>query len=63
VSAEAHIEEIIELVPELRGARSVSELAGGLTNANYKVEANGQAYVVRMSAKDSGLLAIDRQNE
>jgi len=63
VSAEAHIEEIIELVPELRGARSVSELAGGLTNANYKVEANGQAYVVRMSAKDAGLLAIDRQNE
>jgi len=63
VSAEAHIEEISELVPELRGARSVSELAGGLTNANYKVEANGQAYVVRMSAKDAGLLAIDRQNE
>ena len=63
MSAEAHIEEIIELVPELRGARSVSELAGGLTNANYKVEANGQAYVVRMSAKDAGLLAIDRQNE
>jgi len=63
VSAEAHIEEIIELVPELRGARSVSELAGGLTNANYKVEANGQAYVVRMSAEDAGLLAIDRQNE
>ena len=63
MSAEAHIEEISELVPELRGARSVSELAGGLTNANYKVEANGQAYVVRMSAKDAGLLAIDRQNE
>ena len=63
MSAEAHIEETIELVPELRGARSVSELAGGLTNANYKVEANGQAYVVRMSAKDAGLLAIDRQNE
>ena len=57
------IEEILELVPELRGADSASELAGGLTNTNYKVEANGEAYVVRVSAKDAGLLAIDRQNE
>jgi thiamine kinase-like enzyme len=57
------IEEIVELVPELRGADSVSELAGGLTNTNYKVEANGKAYVVRVSAKDAGLLAIDRENE
>jgi thiamine kinase-like enzyme len=57
------IEEILELVPELRGADSASELAGGLTNTNYKVEANGEAYVVRVSAKDAGLLAIDRENE
>ena len=59
----AHIEEILDLVPELRGAQSVSELAGGLTNTNYKVEADGRAYVVRISAKDAGLLAIDRENE
>jgi thiamine kinase-like enzyme len=63
VSAGAQIEEILELVPELRGAQSVSELAGGLTNMNYKVEADGRPYVVRVSAKDAGLLAIDRQNE
>ena len=59
----AHIEEILELVPELVAADSVSELAGGLTNTNYKVEAHGSAYVVRVSAKDAGLLAIDRENE
>jgi Ser/Thr protein kinase RdoA (MazF antagonist) len=57
------IEEILELVPELTGAESVSELAGGLTNTNYKVEVDGRAYVVRISAKDAGLLAIDRENE
>jgi thiamine kinase-like enzyme len=57
------IEEILQLVPELRGADSVSELAGGLTNTNYKVESDGRAYVVRVSAEDAGLLAIDRGNE
>jgi thiamine kinase-like enzyme len=63
VGAAAQIDEVLELVPELRGARSVSELAGGLTNTNYKVEVDGRAYVVRSSAKDAGLLAIDRENE
>jgi thiamine kinase-like enzyme len=63
VSARSQIEEIVELVPELAGAQSVTELAGGLTNTNYKVEADGRAYVVRVSSKDAGLLAIDRQNE
>jgi thiamine kinase-like enzyme len=57
------IDEVLELVPELSGAHAVSELAGGLTNTNYKVETDGGAYVVRVSAKDAGLLAIDRENE
>jgi thiamine kinase-like enzyme len=63
VGGDAQIDEILELVPELQSPRSVSELAGGLTNMNYKVEADGRAYVVRVSAKDAGLLAIDRENE
>jgi thiamine kinase-like enzyme len=63
VGGDAQIDEILELVPELHGARAVSELAGGLTNVNYKVETDGEAYVVRVSAKDAGLLAIDRENE
>lgn len=57
------IDEVLELVPELRNAHAVSELAGGLTNTNYKVEAESGDYVVRVSAKDAGLLAIDRENE
>jgi thiamine kinase-like enzyme len=57
------IEALIDVVPELRGERFVSELAGGLTNTNYKVETESGAFVVRISSKDSGLLAIDRENE
>jgi thiamine kinase-like enzyme len=57
------IDQVLELVPELSDAHAVSELAGGLTNTNYKVETDGGAFVVRVSAKDAGLLAIDRENE
>jgi thiamine kinase-like enzyme len=63
VGGDAQIDEVLELVPELRDSTAVSELAGGLTNTNYKVEASGRAYVVRVSSKDAGLLAIDRENE
>ena len=50
-------------MPELSGAAEVAELPGGLTNTNYKVTTGSGAYVVRVSAKDAGLLAIDRENE
>jgi thiamine kinase-like enzyme len=54
---------VLDSVPALRNAVSVAPLEGGLTNTNYKVVTDGGAYVVRISNKDSGLLAIDRQNE
>jgi thiamine kinase-like enzyme len=63
VSVDAPLAGILESVPELRNRRSVSELVGGLTNTNYKVETDAGAYVVRVSSKDAGLLAIDRENE
>jgi thiamine kinase-like enzyme len=63
VSVDAPLAGILETVPELRNHRSVSELVGGLTNTNYKVETDAGAYVVRVSSKDAGLLAIDRENE
>ena len=55
--------ELLDMVPALRGERTVTELAGGLTNTNYKVVTADGAYVMRVSAKDAGLLAIDRENE
>ena len=58
------IDDILPRVEQLVGAdRVVSELPGGLTNTNYKVEVGGRSYVVRVSSKDAGLLAIDRDNE
>jgi thiamine kinase-like enzyme len=60
---EEAIDALVDTVPELRGERTVSELAGGLTNTNYKVVTAAGAFVVRISAKDAGLLAIDRDNE
>jgi len=56
-------EEILEAVPELREARAVEPLPGGLTNTNYKVTADTEAYVVRVAGEDTSLLAIDRENE
>jgi thiamine kinase-like enzyme len=57
------LEGVLEAVPELRDAQSVEPLTGGLTNTNYKVTSPSGCYVVRISGKDTSLLAIDRENE
>ena len=57
------LDDVLALVPELQGERQVEPLAGGLTNTNYRVTTPGGCYVVRISGKDTGLLAIDRANE
>jgi thiamine kinase-like enzyme len=57
------IEEVLAAVPELHDATTVEPLAGGLTNTNYKVTSPSGTYVVRISGKDTSLLAIDRENE
>jgi thiamine kinase-like enzyme len=54
---------VLETVPELRNAQHVEPLPGGLTNQNYKVVTPNGSYVIRISHKDSSLLAIDRENE
>src|SRR4051812_8648827 len=63
MTATTTIEDVLELVPELRGAWAVRELPGGLTNTNYRVDTDAGAFVVRLSSTDAGLLAIDRDNE
>jgi thiamine kinase-like enzyme len=57
------LQPVLESVPELRNAQHVEPLPGGLTNTNYKVITPDGSYVIRISNKDSGLLAIDRENE
>jgi thiamine kinase-like enzyme len=57
------LEEVLAAVPELHSAQSVEPLTGGLTNTNYKVTSPSGCFVVRISGKDTSLLAIDRENE
>jgi thiamine kinase-like enzyme len=57
------LDDVLEAVPQLQDVHEVTELAGGLTNTNYKVTTAAGAFVVRISGKDTGLLAIDRENE
>jgi len=57
------LDAVLAAVPELHDATSVEPLAGGLTNVNYKVTSPAGCFVVRISGKDTGLLAIDRENE
>jgi len=58
------IDEIVERVSLWRGRSvTVSELSGGLTNSNYRVDAPGGSYVVRVPGASTELLAVDRENE
>ena len=51
-------------MPELSDPeRRVSDLEGGLTNRNYRVDAGGRSYVVRRWSDEGALLSIDRDNE
>jgi thiamine kinase-like enzyme len=57
-------QQLIQLIPELRGRPlTVSPLGGGLTNRNYRIDAEGQSYVLRVAGKDTALLGIDRACE
>ena len=57
-------QKLIQLIPELRGrSLKVSLLGGGLTNRNYRIDADGQSYVLRVAGKDTALLGIDRACE
>jgi thiamine kinase-like enzyme len=44
-------------------ALAVTPLEGGITNLNYRVEAGGEVYVVRIPGQDSTHLGIDRRRE
>jgi len=55
---------VLDRVPGWRGRPRVTEpLAGGITNRNYRVAVDGEAFVVRVPAESGGLLGIDRRQE
>jgi thiamine kinase-like enzyme len=56
------IEEAIARVPRWAAAEiSATPLGGGITNRNYCVKVNGEAFVVSLSSEDTALLGIDRR--
>jgi thiamine kinase-like enzyme len=56
------IDEVVERIWP-GGVESVEPLGGGITNHNFKVVADGEAFVLRIGGKDSELLGIDRSVE
>lgn len=53
----------LQAVPSLTDAIAVSELPGGITNRNYRVDLPEASVVVRLSDPESSVLAIDREHE
>lgn len=56
---------ILQRFPQFNGARSikVKELSGGITNRNYKIDADGECYVLRLGGNETQFLGIDRKKE
>jgi thiamine kinase-like enzyme len=59
------IEKAIARVPMWRNATDlkVSELRGGMTNQNYRVDVGKKSYALRISGDNTELLGISRENE
>ena len=57
-------QQLIQLIPELRGrSLAITPLGGGLTNRNFRVDGDGESFVLRVPGKDTALLGIDRACE
>src|SRR5437867_12280722 len=56
------LEEAIAHVPMWAGATdlTISVLAGGITNRNFRVTVRGESFVLRVSAENTELLGINR---
>jgi thiamine kinase-like enzyme len=59
------LEQAIARVPFLKGAKDIkaTELTGGITNKNYKLETGGKAYMLRITGENTDLLGIKREIE
>ena len=59
------VDQAITRIPFLATAKAVakSPLSGGITNQNYKIEADGKAYVLRITGTGTEKLGIQRNVE
>jgi thiamine kinase-like enzyme len=61
---EERVRDLLAGVPALADRElTIEPLGGGLTNRNYLVDADSEAYVVRVAGADTDLLGIDRARE
>jgi thiamine kinase-like enzyme len=58
------LKAVLTHVPLLHGKTlAIMPLSGGLTNRNYRVNAEGESYVLRIAGVGTELLGIDRERE
>jgi thiamine kinase-like enzyme len=61
---EDELKAVATLVPALHGkVLTLTPLAGGLTNRNYRIDADNESYVMRIAGTGTELLGIDRERE
>ncbi|WP_435020976.1 phosphotransferase [Tundrisphaera sp. TA3] len=61
---DAHLRRLLALVPSLPDRRwAIRPLGGGMTNHNYRVDAGGESYALRIAGADTAALGIDRDQE
>ena len=60
---ETTFSNLLNKIPSLHNRKTLSELSGGLTNRNLKIETDNGTFVARISSNESDLLSIDRESE
>lgn len=60
-----NLSPILQRIPQLNTVQSlkIQELSGGITNRNYRIDADGECYVLRLGGNETRFLGIDRKNE
>lgn len=61
----APLSTILKRIPQFNNVKSleIEELAGGITNRNYKITADGECFVLRLGGNETHYLGIDRKTE
>ena len=61
----ATLEQVLERLPQWRERTDLKTtfLSGGITNQNYRIDAGGESFVLRLGGAKTALLGIDRANE
>ena len=56
---------ILQRIPQFASAKDpeIKELTGGITNKNYKITVDGEAFVLRLGGNETKYLGIDRKVE